>query len=79
MRTLEISAGKNFMRLKKGLKKEIKQWRLNQKIYDWTLIADVIGIEVLKCALMKEESEWRNIVMSIKGQNILVKWECNRR
>ena len=35
-----------------------------------------MGIEVLKCALIKEKSNCQNIVMWIKFEYILVKCEC---
>ena len=42
---------------------------------DWTLITDVTGIQVLKCALISEKSKWQNIVMWIKFEYILIYYE----
>ena len=56
-----------------------ENWKkaVKQRMYGWTLVTDVMGIEVLKCALIKQKSKWRNIFMWIKCLNIPVNWKCN--
>ena len=39
---------------------------------DWTLITDVMGIEVLKCAMNKEKSKWLK-----ENHNTVVNCEWN--
>ena len=69
---LEIAPRKDLW-----LSKEIKWWQLKQRMHDWTLITDVMRIEVSKCALIKAKSKWRSIVMWIKCLSTLVNCECN--